>query len=96
MNTFDDLKEKNIKEIVQFLIDSGFSVPKDNWFHMVANFNEVTKYSPHEKKYILIYGRRHQLFYNETNEFSATRLTNNEDWYLEYIRETVKRRISRL
>lgn len=95
MNTFDSLKEKSIKEIVQFLIESGFSVPKDDWFHVVANFNEVTRYSTHEKKYILIYGKHNQLFYNESNEFNSVK-SNNENWYTECTREKVKQRISAL
>ncbi len=31
MNKFEQLKEKSIGEIVQFLIDSGFKIPKDDW-----------------------------------------------------------------
>ncbi len=91
---FESLKEKSIKEIVQFLSDSGFTVPEDEWFEL--DIPELNGQEGYEKiRYMFVTGANNRMYYDEFEDFSAYKM-NNQKRYKEYIKERAKQRIKGL
>lgn len=87
---FEKLKEKSIKETVQFFKDSRFTVPEDNWFKVGVTFGD----NPVFKSFVVL-GRRSQMELYHNGIFSVTML-NNEKVHSEYIKKRIKQRIKNL
>ena len=86
---FDILKNKNLKETIQLLKDSGYVLPKDDWFYKGLNEEKGDRY-------MIIIGEHNEIFYQEGGNFSVIRSYMSKKWYHEYIKRTIKQRISKL
>ena len=90
-DAFEKLKDKSIKEIIQFFKDSGFTIPEDNWFRV-----GVTLGGNPLSKSLVVLGRRSQMEFYHTGVFSTTIMLNNEKVYSEHIKKQIKKRIKQL
>ena len=85
---FESLKGKSIKEIVQFFSETGFTIPEDEWFDVITNYNT------NQIRYVIIIGRSNRMSYDELGCFSQYKYDNREK-YAKHINRA-KQRISRL
>lgn len=83
MSNIEQLKEKSIKDIVQFLIDSGFRVPEDDWFEVIKSASG----------YIFVLGKDNTIFYNSIREFILYKNSDRNNRYARYIKEKARQRI---
>lgn len=89
---FEKLKDKSIKEIIQFFKDSGFTIPEDNWFKVGVTFGDNPVF---KIKSFVVLGRRNMMELYHTGVFNVTML-NNEKVHSEYIKKRIKQRIKNL
>lgn len=94
MERFDRLKEKNVKDIVQFFRESGFHVPEDDWFELdVPELKEEKSYV--KVRYLFATGANNRIYYNELEDFHSYKV-DNQIKYNEHIKKRAKQRIKGL
>ena len=86
---FESLKEKSIKEVVQFFSEAGFTVPVDEWFDVMGT------YKKDQARWIIVDGVNNRMSYVESGFFSQYKYDNREK-YAKHIKNRAKQRISRL
>mgnify|MGYP003564920249 CR=1 FL=1 len=86
---FDILKNKNLKETIQLLKDSGYVLPKDHWFYKGLDEEKGDRY-------MIILGKNNEIFYREGGSFNVGKSVMSKRWYSDYIKRTIKQRINQL